>query len=52
MKIKLPVLSPAEVAENENQQALLAVVNAKLDYVAMMCDIDIPTEEEENEQEI
>lgn len=52
MKIKRPVLSPAEVAENENQQALLALVNAKLDYVAMMCDINIPMEDEENEQEI
>lgn len=42
-----------ELKKNAALQAQLAQTSANLDYVAMMADVDIPVEEEpEDEQEV
>lgn len=47
-------LTPAEIAAIENAEAQAEVNRANIDYVAMMTDVEIPTEEEgtSNEPEI
>lgn len=47
-------LTPAETAALENAEAQAEVNRANIDYVAMMTDVEIPTEEEGagNEPEI
>lgn len=53
MIIKRRTMSPAEQANLENAIAEIAKSVAKIDYIAMMADIDIPSEESaENEYEI
>ena len=42
-----------ERSDEENARAEAERNKANIDYIAMMCDVDIPTEEEDNnEQEI
>ena len=42
----------ADKADLENALALVNNLNAIIDYVAMMADVEIPTEEDNNESEI
>ena len=46
MFLKRRVLSPAEQAALENAEAKVAMNTANIDYIAMMTDVEIPTEEE------
>ena len=54
--IKRNVLSPAEQAAMENAIARAVANAANIDYIAMMTDVEIPTEELEegtnNESEV
>lgn len=46
-------LTPAERAKMDNAASQAQQLEAKLDYIAMMTDVEIPTEEGiENESEI
>lgn len=44
-------MTPRERSELENADASAMKNKATIDYIAMMADIEIPTEEEENEHE-
>lgn len=46
MILKRCVLTPAEQAALENTEAQTLTNAAIIDYIAMMADIEIPTEEE------
>ncbi len=46
MQVKKRVMSPADQAELENAKAQAAKNAANIDYIAMMTDVEIPTEEE------
>lgn len=46
MKITKPTLSPAQQAELENAMARAVRNEANIDYIAMMADVEISTEEE------
>lgn len=46
--IKKRVMSPAEQARLENAEAQAQTNTANIDYLAMMTDVEIPTEEEGN----
>ena len=54
MIVKKSVLSPAELSALENAEAQAVANAANIDYIAMMTDVEIPTEEEgmSNESEI
>jgi len=45
-------MSPNEVAKMENLEATVERLEAYVEYVAMMADVDIPIEEDSNESEI
>lgn len=47
MKVIKRTMTPAELARLENSVAQAEVMAAKIDYIAMMADVDIPTEDEE-----
>ena len=47
MKINRRTMSPADQIVLENAEAQTEVNKANIDYLAMMADIDIPTEEPE-----
>lgn len=53
MEIRKPATSPAETARMENAVAQAAQNAAIIDYLAMMTDVEIPTEEgmEESDDE-
>lgn len=44
--VKKRTMSPAETARMENAEAQAEVNRANIDYIAMMTDVEIPTEEE------
>lgn len=44
-------MTPAEQARLENSVAQGEIMAAKIDYIAMMTDVDIPTEQEEGGNE-
>ena len=46
MKLKRRVMSPADQARLENSEAQAVRNAANIDYIAMMTDVEIPTEEE------
>ena len=50
--LKLLTMNLADKADLENALALVNNLNAVVDYVAMMADVEIPTEEDNNESEI
>lgn len=54
MEIKRLMMTPAEMAALENAEAQAVRNAANIDYIAMMADVEIPTEEEggNNESEI
>lgn len=53
MILKRRTLNPAEQAELENAKAQAEMNKANIDYIAMMTDVEIPTEEDvNNESEI
>lgn len=54
MILKRRVLAPAEQAAIENTEATAIANQAKIDYIAMMTDVEIPTEEGDvnNEPEV
>ena len=53
MILKRMVMSPADQAALENAEAQAELNKATIDYIAMMADIEIPTEEvSNNESEI
>ena len=45
MILRKQALSPAEMARYENAVAQVETNEANIDYIAMMSDIEIPTEE-------
>ena len=45
-------LSPKERAELDNAQAAAVRNAANIDYIAMMCDVEIPEEGNANEPEV
>lgn len=45
MEIKRRVMTPAEQAALENAEALTVANQANIDYLAMMTDVEIPTED-------
>lgn len=49
---KFGTKSLKEMSDEENAKAESERNKANIDYIAMMCDVDIPTEEAEHEQEI
>lgn len=51
MKITKPTLSPAQQAELENAMARAKRNEANIDYIAMMADVEIPTDEEDDNDE-
>ena len=51
MILKRRVLSPADQAELENAKAQAVKNAAYIDFIAMMTDVEIPTDEEEIENE-
>ncbi len=51
MLVKKRVMSPADQAALENAEAQATKNAANIDYIAMMTDVEIPTEEEGNEDE-
>lgn len=51
MILKRRVLSPADQAELENAKAQAVKNAAYIDFIAMMTDVEIPTEEEGNDDE-
>lgn len=51
MKIIRRTGSIADAARLENAQAQAAINKANIDYIAMMTDVEIPTEEEAAEDE-
>jgi len=50
--LKRITMNLADKADLENALALVNNLNAIVDYVAMMADVEIPTEEDNNESEI
>ena len=52
MIVKKRTMSPAEQANLENAEAQAEVNKANIDYIAMMTDVEIPTEEVSDEPEI
>lgn len=50
MKLKRQAMSPAEQAKLENAEAQAEINRANIDYIAMMADIEIPTEEGETNE--
>lgn len=40
-----------ELSDEENAKASVEQNKAKIDYIAMMCDVEFPEEEEENDYE-
>ena len=53
MLVKKRVMSPADQAALENAEAQAAKNAANIDYIAMMTDVEIPTEEvNEDESEV
>lgn len=52
MILKKRTLTPAEQARLENNEAQAARNAANIDYIAMMADVEIPTEEENYEPEV
>lgn len=53
MILKKRTLTPVEQAELENAKAQAVKNAANIDYIAMMADVEIPTEEDmSNESEI
>lgn len=46
MILKRRTMTPAELAALENAEAQAAKNAASIDYIAMMADVEIPTEEE------
>jgi hypothetical protein len=51
MIIRRRSMSPAELARLENAEAQTEANKANIDYLAMMTDVEIPTEEEEMNDE-
>lgn len=51
MNIKRRTMTPAEMAALENTEAQAEANKATIDYIAMMADIEIPTEQEGMEDE-
>ena len=51
MIFKRKTMAPAEVARMENAEAQAEKNAANIDYIAMMTDVDIPTEEEQEGEE-
>jgi hypothetical protein len=45
MELRKRTLSPAEQAKLENAEAQAEINRANIDYIAMMADVEIPTEE-------
>jgi hypothetical protein len=50
MEIKRRIMTPAELAEIENAKAQAEANKANIDYIAMMADVEIPTEEGEYDE--
>lgn len=50
MTYKKRTMSPADAAKLENSEAQAEANKANIDYIAMMADIEIPTEEEEADE--
>lgn len=50
MILKRRTLNPAEQAELENAKAQAVKNAANIDYIAMMADVEIPTEEVSNNE--
>ena len=50
MILKRRTLTPAEQAELENAKAQTVKNAANIDYIAMMSDVEIPTEEANNNE--
>ena len=46
MILKKRTMTPAELAALENAEAQAAKNAASIDYIAMMADVEIPTEDE------
>ena len=46
IKFRMPTLGPREERERERTNAEAARNAANIDYVAMMCDVDMPNDEE------
>lgn len=46
MILKRRTMTPAEMAALENAEAQAAKNAASIDYIAMMADVEIPTEDE------
>lgn len=51
MFLKRRIMSPADQAELENAKAQAVKNASNIDYIAMMTDVEIPTEEEGNVDE-
>lgn len=51
MNIKRRIMTPAEQARLENAQAQAEKNKADIDYIAMMTDVEIPTEEDGGAEE-
>ncbi len=49
--VRKRTMSPAETARMENAEAKAEVNRANIDYIAMMTDVEIPTEEEAEDHE-
>jgi len=43
-------MTPSELSALENSQAQAEINKANIDYIAMMTDVEIPTEEEMNDE--
>ncbi len=52
MVIRFGSKSIKEVSDDENARAEAEQNKAKLDYLAMMCDVEFPTEEGGNDNEL
>lgn len=50
MILKRRTMSPAEQASLENAEAQAEMNKANIDYIAMMTDVEIPTEEGSNDE--
>ena len=46
MELRKRTLSPAEQAKLENTESQAEINRANIDYIAMMADVEIPTNEE------
>ena len=51
MKLKRRVMSPVDQARLENSETQAIRNAANIDYIAMMTDVEIPTEEEDKTDE-